>query len=203
MEKPDSDDCPLPHRLADIIRMSSTSLKHFSWSSFFSKEHLPSHTPPQLKKTSQAHTSLQFLANLDLPSIVKISIRPMALDSDRFTEQLNAVRLFFSNIRGPTSAFGVSLTFTWRHWDCHYYDVWNIPEWEPLGDCLSKAGAVARFFDLRGPGCHSSDNELVMENIVVQLTQRLAPLANGNALGICIFWQRSVERGAHTRKTHW
>lgn len=32
-----------------------------------------------------------------------------------------------------------------------------------------------------------------MENIVVQLTQRLAPLANENALGIFIFWLRSVK----------
>ena len=119
----------------------------------------------------------------------------MTLDPERFKEQLNVVRLSFSKIRGPTLSFGVSLTFTWRHGDYHCYDVWNLPEWEPLGHCSYKAGVVARFsFNLRGPGCHCSNNELVMENIVVQLPQRLASLANEIALSFCIFWQRSVER---------
>ena len=53
----DPDDSPLPHaRLADIIRMSSKSLKHFSWFSFSSKEHLPSYTP--LPPTDETLTSL-------------------------------------------------------------------------------------------------------------------------------------------------
>ena len=119
----------------------------------------------------------------------------MTLHPDRFKEQLNVGHLFFSKMRGPASSFRVSLTFTWRHWDYHCYDVWNLPEWEPLGHCSYKAGVVARFsFNLRGPGCHCSNNELVVENIVVQLPQRLASLANEIALSFCIFWQRSVER---------
>ena len=121
----------------------------------------------------------------------------MTLDPDRFKEQLNVGRLFFSKMRGPASSFGVSLTFTWRHRDYHCCDVWNLPEWEPLGHCSYKAGVVATFsFNLRGPGCHCLNNELVMENIVVQLPQRLASLANEIALGFFL----ATFSGAHTRK---
>ncbi|KIJ96078.1 hypothetical protein K443DRAFT_682552 [Laccaria amethystina LaAM-08-1] len=77
VENPDSDDCPLPHGLADIIRKSSKNLESSS------------HGP---------HSLLIHRSSSGEPgpsSTVEISIRLMALDPDRFKEQLNVVHLFF------------------------------------------------------------------------------------------------------------
>jgi hypothetical protein len=62
VENPDSDDCPLPHGLADIIRQSSKNLESSSHGPHSLVRVILPHTPRphQLTKTSQAHTSLQF-----------------------------------------------------------------------------------------------------------------------------------------------
>jgi hypothetical protein len=125
----------------------------------------------------------------------------MALDPDRFKEQLNVVHLFFWKVCGLSSSFGASLTFTWRHWDYHYNNVWNLPEWEPLGHCLSKAGAVARFgFNLRGPCCHGLNKEFVMENNVVQCSAFATTSSSFERKRIENLHFLATFSGAHIRK---